>query len=239
MRIRVGTGLTFIDIPHEGCRDSAEYIYREIFKDQIYENEHVEILPGDRVLDVGANIGLFSLYSYLKGASKIVAMEPDPDCVVSFLKNTYVGNRCIQVLPLGAWHEKKETEFVSFTHRKGSSYIPSPDIPEVPLEKGGQCRFITINCLPIDRLKPASKGIDFLKMDIEGAEVKALMGAKNLIAKFKPKMAISVYHNSSDLKLIPDLITKIVPEYKYSIEKSPNGYHEAIAKFWIPGGDKR
>ena len=46
-------------------------------------------------------------------------------------------------------------------------------------------------------------------MDIEGAEIPALIGASDSIAKFKPKLAISVYHKWDDLKEIPKLINSI------------------------------
>ena len=52
-------------------------------------------------------------------------------------------------------------------------------------------------------------------MDIEGAEKKALMGAKTLIRKFKPKLAISVYHKRDDIWEIPKLILSINPEYRF------------------------
>ena len=51
-------------------------------------------------------------------------------------------------------------------------------------------------------------------MDIEGSELKALEGAKELIQNLKPKLAISVYHNTEDIYMIPQLILKYNPEYK-------------------------
>lgn len=51
-------------------------------------------------------------------------------------------------------------------------------------------------------------------MDIEGAEVGALLGARKTIMKNKPKMAICVYHKFEDLYKIPCLIKEIEPSYK-------------------------
>jgi hypothetical protein len=50
-------------------------------------------------------------------------------------------------------------------------------------------------------------------MDLEGAEVDALYGAKNTIIKNKPKLAISIYHTDEHLYQIPLLIHDWVPEY--------------------------
>jgi FkbM family methyltransferase len=56
--------------------------------------------------------------------------------------------------------------------------------------------------------------VDFIKMDIEGAELSALSGAARTIRNLKPKLAITAYHKDHDLWEIPTLIKKINPEYK-------------------------
>ncbi len=59
--------------------------------------------------------------------------------------------------------------------------------------------------------------VTFLKMDIEGAEAEAIKGAKNIIQKDKPKLAICIYHKPNDLWEIPLMIHELVPEYKMYI----------------------
>ena len=56
--------------------------------------------------------------------------------------------------------------------------------------------------------------IDFIKADIEGAEVRALIGAKNILAKFKPKLAFCTYHSINDEKNIEKVILDANPSYK-------------------------
>jgi FkbM family methyltransferase len=53
----------------------------------------------------------------------------------------------------------------------------------------------------------------YIKMDIEGAELEALTGAEEIIKKYKPKLAICVYHKPEHLWEIPFYLKKIVPEY--------------------------
>ncbi|MDF2511039.1 MAG: hypothetical protein K0S04_905 [Herbinix sp.] len=59
--------------------------------------------------------------------------------------------------------------------------------------------------------------VTFIKMDIEGAEQKAILGAKDIIQRDKPKLAICIYHKENDLWDIPLLIKELVPEYKIYI----------------------
>ena len=56
-----------------------------------------------------------------------------------------------------------------------------------------------------------------IKMDIEGAEMAALMGAKKIIKELKPKLAICVYHKPEDLWDIPLYIKSLVPEYRFTL----------------------
>ena len=63
-------------------------------------------------------------------------------------------------------------------------------------------------------IKKKLSKVDFIKMDIEGAEVPALNGAINTIKKYKPKLAICAYHKRDDLITITNLILKINPKYK-------------------------
>ena len=60
----------------------------------------------------------------------------------------------------------------------------------------------------------AGKKITYIKMDIEGAEYEALMGAKKLIMENRPRMAISVYHKFEDFVTLADLVLSMHPDYQ-------------------------
>jgi len=74
-----------------------------------------------------------------------------------------------------------------------------------------------VNTATIDELVNEGKieKVDFIKMDIEGAETEALKGAEKTIRKFKPKLAICLYHSEKDFKDIPEFIKNLNLGYKF------------------------
>lgn len=73
----------------------------------------------------------------------------------------------------------------------------------------------------------------FMKMDIEGGEVGALEGALNTIARFRPRLAISVYHRADDLWRIPEAVDKAGVEYDLYLRHYTEGIDETVM-FFIP-----
>jgi hypothetical protein len=65
-----------------------------------------------------------------------------------------------------------------------------------------------------DRADLKVERADFIKMDIEGAEKQALRGAKNTIAKWRPRMAIAMEHLTDDPVRIPQVVQAEVPGYR-------------------------
>jgi FkbM family methyltransferase len=70
----------------------------------------------------------------------------------------------------------------------------------------------SVQAVSIDDLLE-SRQVGLIKMDIEGAELDALIGAKRTLVRDTPVLAISAYHRASDLWTIPRLIKSMVPEY--------------------------
>lgn len=60
-----------------------------------------------------------------------------------------------------------------------------------------------------------TKGVTLIKMDIEGAELRALKGAKDVIMKNRPKLAICVYHRKEHIIEIYQWIKSLNLGYKF------------------------
>lgn len=75
---------------------------------------------------------------------------------------------------------------------------------------------VQIETLQLDEVL-GDRDVTFLKMDIEGAEKEALLGARKTIKRCRPKLAISVYHKPEDIWELPELILDIYPDYELYI----------------------
>lgn len=84
-----------------------------------------------------------------------------------------------------------------------------------------------VNSISIDDFLANNKldKVDFIKMDIEGAEPFALKGAINTIKKYKPKMAIAIYHNMDDFSGIIHQINDLGLGYRFYLDHYTI-YHE-------------
>lgn len=112
----------------------------------------------------------------------------------------------IEVLPYAV--SNKSGDFVSFSWKAGATQIGQVE------ESGMQEQAETISIDDFCEQKQLEQ-LDFIKMDIEGAERLALEGAQQSIRRFKPKMAIAAYHRPDDLLVLSKLILDIEPSYRF------------------------
>lgn len=78
------------------------------------------------------------------------------------------------------------------------------------------CGDITIETVALDDVIKEG-GVTFIKMDVEGAEGQSLLGASRIIKKYKPKLAIALYHKPEDIIELPHIILSINPGYRLAI----------------------
>ena len=68
----------------------------------------------------------------------------------------------------------------------------------------------------------------YIVIDIEGAEHNALLGARQTIARWKPKMAVCVYHRREDLFDVPLLLKSFAPTYKFYLRHYTSNQTETV-----------
>lgn len=95
--------------------------------------------------------------------------------------------------------------------------------------KYGSDNVVEVNVTSIDEYC-ATNGLipNFIKMDIEGAEESALLGAKNIIKNYKPKLAVCTYHRAKDLYLLPNIIYSINNSYRFYLRKVCRDYETVL-----------
>lgn len=160
-------------------------------------------------IDAGCFDGASSI-DFIKWCSdsykKIIAFEPDskqhPICIENLkdMRNTVIH-------PYGLWNENTELSFDNVTGMPGSACIS--DSSE---------NTIKIKTVKLDDIV-LGDDITFIKMDVEGAELNALKGAEQTILKYRPKLAICVYHKPEDIWEIPTYILSLHKSYKLYLRR--------------------
>ena len=165
-----------------------------------YEIPETTVSSGDVVVDCGASEGLFSL-RVADRAARIYIIEPSP-MFLNCLYKTFQNIKNVEIIPK-AVGDKEDKGFLS-----GASICSKIS------DEGIDIQLTTIDSLFHDN----SIKIDYIKADLEGYEMKMLLGAKNTIKAYKPKIAITVYHRGQNVNVITDYLAKLVPTYKFKIK---------------------
>jgi FkbM family methyltransferase len=190
-----------------------------------------EILPyfkpksGDIVIDVGSHIGHHTLIAAKRVGpkGKVVAIEADPKNFEILNKNIELNKLNDNVITSNYAVSSKEEKIKLFTPQENSgNTIYNTIISDrvAPTEK-----FIEINANTLDRLVEENgiKHVDvnWIKIDVEGAELEVLKGATNILSKSKDiSLLIEIHHISHDVTLYNPILDFLsVYNFKVDFEK--------------------
>lgn len=177
------------------CESSASEAYGNILRlknDEIY-------------VDAGAYTGdtVKEFLHYAGSYRRIVAIEPDEKNFVKLEKNTR-GMHDLSLYHCAAYDKDMQ---ISFDTRGGRNS-----------SVGGRGKPVCAR--RIDDLL-AGRAATYIKMDVEGQEEAALLGARRTITGHKPKLLVSAYHRNDDLFRIPLLVKEMREDYKVFLRHFP------------------
>lgn len=171
---------------------------------------------GEVFVDVGGFDGLNSI-EFAKRCpqyDKIYFLEPDAKILEG-------AKESLKTLSNIEFHETAASDKKCILHFESNGMVSK-------ISDGGD---IEIHADAIDNI--IHDKVTFMKMDIEGAESSALTGAKELISKYHPRLAVSVYHKGSDFIEIPKLVLGLYSNYKLYMRHYTEGIAETVM-FFIP-----
>ena len=182
-----------------------------IHRDYIYDRITPPIGPssGDYVIDAGAAWGDTAVFfAWEVGESgRVFSFEFEPISLGVIQRNLDLNpdlGKRIEVVPRALW--SKSDLPLPFLCNGPATRVGSG---EDPRSEG------TVTTMAIDDFCKDLPRVDFIKMDIEGAELQALQGAVATIERHRPRLAISLYHHLNDFVAIPRFLSGLNVDYRY------------------------
>ena len=165
----------------------------------------------ETVIDGGAYNGDTAKEAVLnfKGVKRIYALEPDARNFKKLSKYAGEETKC-EIIPINSalYSEDGLSSFSGSGNR--NSTISGTASHEFSKSE--------VSLVKIDSL--TSGRVDYIKLDVEGAEYEALLGARETIAKHHPSMSVSLYHKSRDIFSLINYLREEYPEYKLYLRRT-------------------
>ena len=203
IQLQIGTSRYYW--PSETNWSGLEWMHQEVFVPasqnfHAYEFAGVRIHPGDLVIDAGASEGFFTRYALQRDAT-VLALEPVKSLAGALEKTfaTEISRGQVKVLPVALGARSGRAKLNLVHERLYESRVASTGI---------EIQTVSLD----DIINP--ERIDFIKMDIEGAEMDAVRGGREVIARDKPCLAIAVYHELGNAREVCQLLHEIRPDYQ-------------------------
>jgi FkbM family methyltransferase len=188
---KIKTPKHFSDFLGSLCQQYVESLY-----------EKAPLRKGDTVIDAGAWIGTFTVKAAkaIGDEGRVIAIEPERSNIELLRKNVEangLGN--VIIVHKGIWSKRDKLRF----HLSG--------VTAHSFVGGGTDEFVEVEVDSLDNMlrELGIEGVDFIKMDIEGAEIEALKGMEKTLKDNDVKLAIAAYHLVNGKKtyrtIVPEL----------------------------------
>lgn len=165
---------------------------------------------GDVVIDCGAHVGTFVDEALSLGVSKVIAVEPDPIHIECLRRNfaQEIADGRVVLVPKGVWSEPGTMQLTLASENSGMN----------SLARGVDGQSVEVPVTTIDQIV-ADLGltrVDYLKMDIEGAEKHALTGASDTLSQFRPRLMLES-NSSAEGVVEPEFVKNLDNSYEVSL----------------------
>jgi FkbM family methyltransferase len=180
-----------------------------------------ELKPGDVVVDCGAYIGVFTMYAakIIGEQGKVIAFEPDPVNYERLSKNLEMNNiHNVILLNKATWSSSGKMKFDSRGLGVSTLFVDKSKSPIIRnAEEAKSVIEVPIVTLDEELGSLGVKKVDFIKMDIEGAEIETVKGARKTLGKYDVRLAIASNH-IVDGQFRRFALEKLFPELGYEAE---------------------
>lgn len=184
-------------------------------------------LAGKTVYDVGAHIGLMTLFfSRAVGeAGYVVSFEPNPETFATLRKNVEMNKLAnVRLANLGL-AEKRETLTMVVGEAEGAMGTMDKELQEGLHKWGIKTKTLSVEVYPLDEYISLNSlpDPDFIKIDVEGYEYNALLGMQETIRRCGPSILVEI-HGEGDQKWdIFRKVVKLLSSHSYTIREINSG----------------
>ena len=215
------------------CRNNNDDFEMMTFHEKDIIEHNFTPKEGDVVIDVGAHIGPYTLKTSKRVGlnGKVVAIEADPENFNILNRNIQL-NKLTNVIALNYAAYSKEDKIKLYLLMKESSYTKYNTVmtdratkykPVMTDRANSEKKFVEIQANTLDYLLQSSgikhEDVNWIKIDVEGAEYDVLKGAKNILSKSgNISLLIEIHNLSTYNTTLYEPIKKLLNSYNFKIE---------------------
>jgi len=196
-----------------------------------HDDVHCRVEPNDVVFDAGACWGETTLlFAHQAGPlGWVVSFEFTPNNIAVFKRNAILNPHLtsrIHLVEAPIWRASgQRLHFVDWG--------PGSRITEDTQKYSSYEGLVETTTIDDTAHRFDMTRVNFIKMDIEGAELEALKGSERTLRKHRPKLAISLYHNPEDIETIPRYLAGLDLGYRFFLEHHTI-YNNETVLFAVP-----
>jgi FkbM family methyltransferase len=186
---------------------TGQSFHKGIIEPAVQQAIQQHLRDGMNFYDVGANIGFFSLMAacMVSRSGSVLSFEADPE-VASRLRENLIYNKFMEVLveETAVWSEPTTVSFV----RVDRNNSPDRGLGHVSTTNSSASNIISVEAISLDQFVLSHSAPDFLKCDVEGAEVAVFQGPEGLLREKHPILLVEMY-SSEDHRVLTQKFSQL------------------------------